>query len=108
MTLCDLAVENFDFQKLSVALEQLSEFEKKANDRFIEWGLLKGLSLEDIKRAGLRMVSFQDGCINFFKRIVESENLNANVHVLSYCWCDELIKSAFSSGISLIKLQFLL
>ncbi|XP_028791046.1 bifunctional TH2 protein, mitochondrial-like, partial [Neltuma alba] len=90
-------LENFDFQKLSVALEQLSKFEKKANDRVIESGVLKGLNLEDIKRAGERLI-LQDGCINFFQRVVKNENLNANVHILSYCWCDELIKSAFLSA----------
>ncbi|KAM1034217.1 hypothetical protein ACFX2J_037474 [Malus domestica] len=56
---------------------------------------------EGVKRAGEHLI-LQDGCINFFqkivKKIVKSENLNANVHVLSYCWCGDLIKSAFSSG----------
>lgn len=72
-------------------------FEKKANNRVIESGVLKGLNIEDIKRAGERFF-LQDGCIDFFKKIVKSENLNANVHVLSYCWCGDLIRSAFSSG----------
>ncbi|XP_054788954.1 bifunctional TH2 protein, mitochondrial isoform X2 [Prosopis cineraria] len=90
-------LDNFDFQKLSVALEQLSKFEKRANSRVIESGVLKGLNLEDIKRAGERLI-LQDGCINFFQRIVKNENLNGNVHILSYCWCDELIKSAFLSA----------
>lgn len=91
-------VENFDYQELSTALEQLSKFEKKANDRVIESGVLKGLNLEDIKRAGERLI-LQDGCINFFQGVVKNEKLNTNVHILSYCWCDELIRSAFSSGI---------
>ncbi|KAG9151607.1 hypothetical protein Leryth_019965 [Lithospermum erythrorhizon] len=29
---------------------------------------------------------------------MKNEKLNVNVNVLSYCWCDDLIRSAFSSG----------
>ncbi|PRQ41658.1 putative aminopyrimidine aminohydrolase [Rosa chinensis] len=87
----------FVYNNLHKALEQLSEFEKKANNRVIESGVLKGLNIEDIKRAGERLI-LQDGCIDFFKKIIKSDNLNANVHVLSYCWCGDLIRSAFSSG----------
>lgn len=93
------AVE-FNYEVLCKALEQLSDFESKANARVIESGVLKGLNLEDIKRAGERLI-FQDGCTSFFQKIVKNENLKANVHVLSYCWCADLIRSAFSSGISL-------
>lgn len=89
--------EKLNYEGLRKALEQLSEFEKKANTRVIESGVLKGLNLEDIKRAGERL-NLQDGCIGFFQSITKNENISANVHVLSYCWCDDLIKSAFSSG----------
>ncbi|RDX66968.1 Bifunctional TH2 protein, mitochondrial [Mucuna pruriens] len=91
------AVNHFDYKELSIALEQLSKFENTANNRVIESGVLKGISLEDIKRAGERLI-LQDGCSNFFQKIVKNENLNANVHVLSYCWCGDLIRSAFSSA----------
>ncbi|KAF5725770.1 hypothetical protein HS088_TW23G00499 [Tripterygium wilfordii] len=87
----------FNYESLRGALEQLSEFEKRANSRVIESGVLKGLNLEDIKRAGERLV-LQDGCTGFFRKIVNSESLNANVHILSYCWCGDLIRSAFSAG----------
>ncbi|KAL7215541.1 hypothetical protein ACSBR1_027656 [Camellia fascicularis] len=90
-------VEKFDYEGLNKALEQLSDFEKRANSRVIESGVLKGLNLEDIKRAGERLI-LQDGCTGFFQSIKNNENLNANVHVLSYCWCGDLIRSAFSSG----------
>ena len=90
-------MDYFDYKELSVALEQLSKFENTANNRVIESGVLKGISLEDIKRAGERLI-LHDGCTNFFQSIVKNENLNANVHVLSYCWCVDLIRSAFSSG----------
>ncbi|KAF2306970.1 hypothetical protein GH714_022904 [Hevea brasiliensis] len=87
----------FNYEVLCKAIEQLSDFEQRANSRVIESGVLKGLNLEDIKRAGERLI-LQDGCTSFFKKIVKNENLNANIHVLSYCWCADLIRSAFSSG----------
>ncbi|KAL2325365.1 hypothetical protein Fmac_024423 [Flemingia macrophylla] len=90
-------LNDFDYNKLSIALEQLSKFENTANNRVIESGVLKGISLEDIKRAGERLI-LHDGCTEFFQRIVKNENLNANVHVLSYCWCGDLIRSAFSKA----------
>lgn len=90
-------VEEFDYEGLKKALEQLSEFERRANMRVIESNVLKGLNLEDIKRAGERLI-LHDGCMGFFQNITKNENLNVNVHVLSYCWCADLIRSAFSSG----------
>lgn len=90
-------VERFDYEGLKKALEQLVEFERRANMRVIESEVLKGLNLEDIKRAGERLI-LHDGCMGFFQSITKNENLNVNVHVLSYCWCADLIRSAFSSG----------
>ncbi|XAR64888.1 Aminopyrimidine aminohydrolase [Bertholletia excelsa] len=89
--------DKFDYSGLCNALEQLSDFEKRANSRVIESGVLKGLYLEDIKRAGERLF-LQGGCKDFFQAILGKENLHADVHVLSYCWCGDLIRSAFSSG----------
>ncbi|EEF35817.1 bifunctional TH2 protein, mitochondrial [Ricinus communis] len=91
------AVEKFNYGGLCEALEQLTEFEKRANSRVIQSEVLKGLSLEDIKRAGQQIV-FQEGCKGFFQKIIRDENLKTDVHVLSYCWCGDLIRSAFSSG----------
>lgn len=93
--LCQKA-EKFKYDDLSKALEQLSDFEEKANTRVIKSGVLKGLYFDDIKRAGERLI-LQDGCPGFFKSIIENENWRKNVHVLSYCWCGDLIRSAFSS-----------
>lgn len=90
-------VNKFKYEDLCKALEQLSDFEKRANNRVIESGVLKGINLEGIKRAGERLI-LQDGCITFFQGILKNVNLNANVHLLSYCWCGDLIRSAFSSG----------
>lgn len=97
MTFWNLAAEKLNYEALHKALEQLSDFEKRANSRVIESGVLKGLNLEDIKRAGERLI-LQDGCTAFFQSIVKNENLNANVHVLSYCWCGDLIRASFSAG----------
>ncbi|KAF6144414.1 hypothetical protein GIB67_024641 [Kingdonia uniflora] len=90
------AVE-FDYGGLYQALEQISDFEKRANSRVIDSGVLKGINLEDIKRAGERLI-FQDGCARFFQKIEKNEPLNADVHIISYCWCGDLIRSAFTSG----------
>lgn len=92
-------MEEFDYEGLCNALEQLAAFERKANERVVESGVLKGLNVEDIKRAGQSLI--QDGCRSFFQKIVKNENLKADVHVLSYCWCNDLIVSAFSSGMLL-------
>lgn len=90
-------LDKFNYEDLHKALEQFADFEKRANSRVIESGVLKGLNVEDIKRTGERLI-LHDGCSGFFQNLVRNETLNANVHVLSYCWCDDLIKSAFSSG----------
>nr|GLL34714.1 probable aminopyrimidine aminohydrolase, mitochondrial isoform X2 [Ipomoea trifida] len=37
-------------------------------------------------------------CFEFFRTVIKKESLNADVHVLSYCWCDDLIRSTLSSG----------
>ncbi|KAL6565321.1 beta ketoadipyl CoA thiolase, th2 [Orobanche gracilis] len=89
--------EKFDYEGLRRALEHLSAFEKKANLRVIDSGVLKGLNFDDIKRAGERLI-LQDGCKDFFLNAIRKENLNTNIHVLSYCWCGDLIRSAFTSG----------
>ncbi|CBI37195.3 unnamed protein product, partial [Vitis vinifera] len=90
-------VEKFNYEGLCKALEQLSDFEKRANSRVVQSGVLKGLNLEDIKRAGQGLI-LQDGCTGFFQKILKNDNLKADVNVLSYCWCGDFIKSAFSSG----------
>ncbi|WOL19277.1 putative aminopyrimidine aminohydrolase, mitochondrial [Canna indica] len=89
--------KTFDYESLCKSLEQLSDFEKRANSRVIESGLLKGLNLEDIKRAGERLI-LHDGCKEFFQKAINiKENFNADFHILSYCWCADLIRSAFAS-----------
>ncbi|KAL1552095.1 beta ketoadipyl CoA thiolase, th2 [Salvia divinorum] len=88
--------DKFNYLGLRAALENLSDFEKKANSRVIESGVLKGLNADDIKRAGGRLI-LHDGCTNFFQNAVRNEKLNKNINILSYCWCGDLIRSAFSS-----------
>ncbi|KAG0454209.1 hypothetical protein HPP92_025513 [Vanilla planifolia] len=89
--------KSLDLEDLHKRLEHLSEFEKRANSRVIESGVLRGMNADDIKRAGEHL-NLQDGCSVFFQKIVaEKERLNVNVHILSYCWCADLIRSAFSS-----------
>ncbi|KNA10380.1 hypothetical protein SOVF_144880 [Spinacia oleracea] len=92
----DKGVE-FSYEALQKALELLADFEKKANARVIESGVLKGVNIEDIRKAGERII-LQAGCTSFFQNAVHKENQDVNFHVLSYCWCGDLIRSAFSSG----------
>ncbi|XP_031104797.1 bifunctional TH2 protein, mitochondrial-like [Ipomoea triloba] len=86
--------KKFNYEGVHTALEQLSDFEKEANLRVIESGLLNGLSLEDINQAGGSLI-LQDGCMNFFQTVIKKD---VDVRVLSCCWCADLIRSAFSSG----------
>ncbi|XP_041005515.1 bifunctional TH2 protein, mitochondrial-like isoform X1 [Juglans microcarpa x Juglans regia] len=97
-------VENFNYEGLNKALEQVAEFEKRANTRVVDSGVLKGLHLEDIKRAGQRLI-LQEGCRGFFQKIVKNDTLKTVVHVLSYSWCGDLIRSAFSSAGDLDELK---
>lgn len=90
--------QKFDYGSMRKALEQLADFEKKENEKVVQSGVLKGLNLEDIKLAGQRLI-LQDGCRKFFSKIVKNETLKTDIHVLSYCWCGDIIRSAFSSGI---------
>ncbi|XVF81069.1 hypothetical protein PTKIN_Ptkin15bG0126800 [Pterospermum kingtungense] len=95
-------VNSFSYGGLCKALEQFADFEKKANSRVVQSGVLKGLNQEDIKRAGQGLI-LQDGCKGFFQKIMKNENLTAAVHILSYCWCGDLIRSAFSSATGDLK-----
>ncbi|OEL17208.1 putative aminopyrimidine aminohydrolase, mitochondrial [Dichanthelium oligosanthes] len=89
--------KSLDYDQLYKGLEMLAEFEKLANSRVVDSGVLRGMNLEDIRKAGERLI-LQDGCKNFFQRIGKTrESLNLDIHILSYCWCAELIRSAFSS-----------
>lgn len=96
--------ERFDYEGLHKALEQLSEFEKQANTRVLDSGVLKGLNLEDIKRAGERL-ALQDGCKDFFCSIMDKENINVSMHLLSFCWCADLIRAGFTAVGSLAELN---
>lgn len=67
--------------------------------------MLEGLHLEDIKRTGEHLI-LQDGCRGFFQKTLERENFKTDVHILSYCWCGDLIRSTFSSGMFLDVYMF--
>lgn len=90
-------VEELDYEGLCNALGKVAEFEKKANTRVIESGVLKGLNREDFRRAGDHLL-LQGGCKGFFQEIAKHKNLKADAHCISYCWCGDMIRSAFSSG----------
>ncbi|KAK8943057.1 hypothetical protein KSP39_PZI009672 [Platanthera zijinensis] len=46
-------------------LQQLSDFEKKANSRVIQSGVLKGMNVDDIKCVG-KLLKLHDDCSDFF------------------------------------------
>ncbi|PIM99756.1 hypothetical protein CDL12_27748 [Handroanthus impetiginosus] len=89
--------KGLDYEGLCKALEQISDVEKMATSRVVHSNVLKGLNLADIKRAS-ESLAFQDGCKKFFQDVAESKTFAADIHVLSYCWCGDLIKSASLSG----------
>nr|GLL34747.1 probable aminopyrimidine aminohydrolase, mitochondrial isoform X2 [Ipomoea trifida] len=90
--------ENFNYEGLQKAFEPLSDILKHLNSEVMKAGVLKGLKLEDIKQTGESWF-YQNVCMDFFQALIKNESLNADVHVLSYCWCDELIRSTISAGI---------
>lgn len=89
--------EMFDYEGLYKAMERVSDYEKKANMKLIDAGVLIGLNVDDIKWAGEHL-ALQDGCTNFFQNVVRNENLNTKINILSFCWCADLIRSSFASG----------
>nr|GMD35092.1 probable aminopyrimidine aminohydrolase, mitochondrial [Ipomoea batatas] len=89
--------ENFNYEGLQKAFEPLSDILKHLNSEVMKAGVLKGLKLEDIKQTGESWF-YQNVCMDFFQALIKNESLDADVHVLSYCWCDELIRSTLSAG----------
>ncbi|KAF8042671.1 hypothetical protein BT93_A1111 [Corymbia citriodora subsp. variegata] len=75
----------FNHSSLVQALEKVADFEKRANSRVTESGVLRGLKLEDIIKAGESLV-LQDGCISFYQKLTDID-VDVNIHMLSYCWC---------------------
>ena len=90
-------VDKFNYEALCKTLEQLSDFEENDNSRVTQSGVLKGLNPKIIKGVGQRLI-LQNGCIGFFQMILKNDNSEADVHALSYCWCGDFIRSAFSSS----------
>ncbi|KAH7691638.1 Heme oxygenase-like protein [Dioscorea alata] len=91
--------KTLDIESLYKNLELLTDFEKRANSRVVESGLLRGMNLGDIKRAGEHLI-LQDGCRDFFQKVASNkEKLNYDLCMISYCWCADLIRSAFPSDI---------
>ncbi|KAI3923663.1 hypothetical protein MKW98_011293 [Papaver atlanticum] len=86
---------NYDvLQSLHSALVEFSSSEGQAVSRIFDFGVLKGISLEDIKQAGKHMI-LKNGCMNFFKKV---NKLEVSVNIMS-CWSEELTRSALSGGL---------
>ncbi|XP_026408236.1 bifunctional TH2 protein, mitochondrial-like [Papaver somniferum] len=103
-TLCFLflsfAPVTFDYEGLYSALVKLSSSKEQAVSRIFGSGVLKGISLEDIKQAGKCMI-LQNGCMNFFEKV---NNLDASLVVMS-CWSGDLTRSALSGGLDMLKVD---
>ncbi|KAI3871915.1 hypothetical protein MKX03_012948 [Papaver bracteatum] len=82
---------SFNYHRLHSALVELSSSEEQVISRIFDSGVLKGISLEDIKQAGKYMI-LQNGCMNFFKKV---NKLDASVNIMS-CWSEELTRSSLS------------
>ncbi|KAL0390880.1 UNVERIFIED_CONTAM: Bifunctional protein, mitochondrial [Sesamum calycinum] len=85
------------FEQSMQSTGAISDIEKSATSRVVDSTVLKGLNLADIRKAGERL-TFQEGCRRFLQDIMESKSSMKEVHVLSYCWSGDLIKSALQSG----------
>eukprot|EP01018_Ginkgo_biloba_P019368 Gb_05453 [translate_table: standard] len=91
-------VGTFDYEGLCRSLEQLSQFEAESNSKVVESAVLQGLNIEDVKKAGERLV-LQDGCANFFQQILsQKDNSNVEMHIVSVCWSGDIIRASFSSS----------
>ncbi|RZC71642.1 hypothetical protein C5167_034798, partial [Papaver somniferum] len=87
-------------QSLHGALVELSSSEGRAVSRIFDSGVLKGISLEEIKQAGKHMI-LKNGCMNFFKKV---NKLDASVNIMS-CWSEELTRSALSGGLDTFEVD---
>ncbi|KAI3961751.1 hypothetical protein MKW92_015821 [Papaver armeniacum] len=86
---------NYDIlQSLHSALVELSSSEGQAVSRIFDSGVLKGISLEDIKQGGKHMI-LKNGCMNFFKKV---NKLDVSVNIMVVCGLDtfEVDGNAFS------------
>ncbi|KAI3849576.1 hypothetical protein MKX03_031425 [Papaver bracteatum] len=90
---------SFDYGRLYSAFVKLSSPEEQAFSRIFDSGVLKGISLEDIKQAGKCMI--HDGCMAFFEKV---NNLDVSVNVMS-CWSGDLTRSAISGGLDMLKVD---
>ncbi|KAI3903185.1 hypothetical protein MKW98_031839 [Papaver atlanticum] len=91
---------SFDNEGLYSAFVKLSSPEGQAVSRIFDSGVLKGISLEDIKQAGKCMI-LHNGCMDFFEKV---NNLDVSVNVMS-CWSGDLTRSALSGGLDMLKVD---
>ncbi|KAI3871647.1 hypothetical protein MKW92_042788 [Papaver armeniacum] len=91
---------SFDYEGLYSAFEKLSSPDGQVVSRIFDSGVLKGISLEDIKQAGKCMI-LHNGCMDFFEKV---NNLDVSVNVMS-CWSGDLTRSALSGGLDMLKVD---
>ncbi|KAI3849577.1 hypothetical protein MKX03_031426 [Papaver bracteatum] len=91
---------SFDYEGLYSAFVKLSSPEEQAFSRIFDSGVLKGISLEDIKQAG-KCMELHNGCMDFFVKV---NNLDVSVNVMS-CLSGDLTRSALSGGLDMLKVD---
>ncbi|KAI3935081.1 hypothetical protein MKW92_027864 [Papaver armeniacum] len=91
---------SFDYGRLYRAFEKLSSPDGQSVSRIFGSGVLKGISLEDIKQAG-RCMKLHNGCLNFFEKV---DNPDVSVTVMS-CWSGDLTRSALSGDSNMLKVD---
>lgn len=83
------------------SVQPLSDFDEEANCKVLDSGLLHGLKLKQIKRLG-ETLALNSGCLHFFRSLLNDKRIELEVHMLSRCWCADMITSAFAQGMPLL------
>lgn len=79
----------------------MSAFERRANLRVEDAGVLKGLSLANIHDSG-RLMPLREGCSDLMRRLC-ARDANVDVHIISVCWSKTFIEGAFQKGTSIVS-----
>eukprot|EP00252_Welwitschia_mirabilis_P021998 TRINITY_DN5814_c0_g1_i2.p1 TRINITY_DN5814_c0_g1~~TRINITY_DN5814_c0_g1_i2.p1 ORF type:complete len:297 (+),score=55.56 TRINITY_DN5814_c0_g1_i2:489-1379(+) len=88
----------FNYEGLLGCLQHVSQFEVDANSKVIELGVLRGINIDGIKKAGERLI-LRDGCANLFRQIpMKMDQINMDVHIISVCWSGDMIRACFSAN----------
>lgn len=95
-------MKKFNYEHVVKAIRPLSDFDKEANQSLIDSGLLQGLKFKQIAGLGQTLL-LNSGCELFFESLLNNKKMEADAHILSYCWCADVIScSSLARGIPLL------